>query len=58
MSKLAQLKNKDSDRSKVEAWLDHIKCFYEDERQEVLDKCASDPDAKKYFVMRYNQDCK
>ena len=48
--KLADLKNRDTDRKKVNDWLDRIgetdpKC-----REEVLQACAKDLDARKYYV--------
>jgi len=46
-----------SDRLKVNAWLDNIKCINQQERQEVLDNCAADPECRAYFVGRYNLDC-
>lgn len=42
-----------SDRLKVNAWLDSINCTNKAERQEVLDMCAADIEARKYYVMRY-----
>ena len=47
-----------SDRKKVGEWLDSINCKNEQERQEVMNLCASDIEARVYFVMRWNKDCK
>lgn len=46
-----------TDRAKVGLWLDFINCTDLSERQEVLDKCATDVEARAYYVMRYSQDC-
>ena len=56
MSKLADLKNQDTDRKKVEAWLDKIKEFDPQIRTEVIEQCAKDKEARIYFVSRYNED--
>lgn len=56
MSKLNQLKNNDSDRMKVLAWLKHIK---EDDQRcvdEVINDCKANPEARAYYLMRYEQD--
>lgn len=44
-----------NDRAKINAWLDHIG---EDDpacRDEVLEQCAKDKDARAYYVSRYNE---
>ena len=46
MSKLKNLKAGLDDRSKVNAWLDHIHCTDQQERGEVLAKCKTDPEAR------------
>lgn len=58
MTKLSQLKNADSDRAKVNAWLDHIGEHDNDCRDEVLAQCKEDSSARAYYVQRYNEDCK
>ena len=55
MSRLADFKNQDSDRAKVSAWLDHINEHDEATRAEVLDACANDIEARKYFVSRHDE---
>lgn len=57
-SKLAEFKNQDSDRAKVEKWLESIGAP-KDEADEVLELCAKDTDARRYYVMRFEDDkCK
>lgn len=56
MSKLSELKNKDTNRTKVLAWLAHIKeadplCI-----GEVINECKANPEARTYYLMRYEQD--
>lgn len=46
-----------SDRQKIEAWLDHIGERDEACRYEVLALCKADLDARQYFVRRHNEDC-
>lgn len=58
MSKLSELKTRDTDRNKVNLWLDHINEHDEPTRAEVLNQCAKDKDARAYFVGRYEIDCK
>lgn len=55
MSKLNQLKTADTDRAKVERWLDHIKEFDQECRTEVLNQCAKDKEARAYYVKRSNE---
>jgi len=50
MSKLADLKTRDTDRQKVEAWLDFINEHCPATRAEVLEYCAKDQSARAYFV--------
>jgi hypothetical protein len=57
MSKLSQLKNSDTDRSKINKWLDKINEKDQAIRDEVLDNCAKDIESRKYYVKRYEQDC-
>lgn len=56
MSKLSELKNKDTDRSKVLAWLAHI--GEKDQRciDEVIEQCRTDSNARAYYVKRHNED--
>ena len=56
MSKLKQLKNNDTERVKVLAWLAHIKEFDQRCIDEVIDQCKADPEARAYYLMRYEQD--
>lgn len=53
-----ELKQKVSDRAKVNKWLDFIQEFDEACRNEVLEQCAKDTDARRYYVQRYEEDCK
>jgi hypothetical protein len=46
-----------SDRTKVNLWLDAIDEHDPACRAEVMEQCASDKDARRYFVGRYRQDC-
>lgn len=57
MSKLAELKTRDTDRAKINAWLDHINEHDPTCRAEVLESCAKDTDARAYYVKRYTEDC-
>jgi len=52
MGKLTRLKNASKDRQKVNAWLDRINETDEACRAEVLERCAKDPEARAYYVMR------
>jgi hypothetical protein len=56
MSKLNQLKNNDSDRMKVLAWLAHIKETDQRCIDEVIEQCKGDPWARQYFVKRHDED--
>ena len=47
-----------SDRAKVNAWLDHIQEFDAECRAEVLAQCETDKEARAYYVGRYEEDCK
>lgn len=47
-----------SDRQKVNAWLDHIGEQDPACRNEILENCAKDPEARAYYVGRYEQDCR
>lgn len=57
MDKLTELKTRETDRQKVEIWLDHIHEHDKTCRAEVLDHCKKDKDARRYYVERYTQDC-
>ena len=46
-----------SDRQKVEVWLDFINERCPVTRADVLDQCANDTDARRYYVTRFEQDC-
>ena len=52
MGKLTRLKNASKDRQKVNDWLDRINETDEACRAEVLERCAKDPEARAYYVMR------
>ncbi len=54
MSAIERLK-KQSDRQKVNLWLDSIGETDPECRREVLDHCAKDPDARAYYVSRYEE---
>lgn len=58
MTKLSQLKNVDTDREKVSKWLDFIGETDVTCRNEVMEQCKKDLDARKYFVKRFELDCK
>ena len=47
-----------SDRYKIEQWLDHIGEHDKDCRAEVLAQCKEDASARAYYVQRFNEDCK
>ena len=53
--KLADLKAGLDDRSKVLAWLAHIGETSQSCINEVIEQCQNDPDARKYYVGRYNE---
>jgi len=55
MTKLSKLKSVDTDRAKVNAWLDSIAEFDEDCRSEVLAQCKDDAEARMYYVGRYEE---
>ena len=46
-----------SDRAKVNAWLDAIGEIDEACRNEVLEHCEKDKEARMYYVGRYKVDC-
>jgi len=46
-----------SDRAKVNAWLDHINETDLACRAEVLQQCAEDKSAREYYLKRYEEDC-
>lgn len=56
MTAIDRLKE-NSDRAKVNAWLDHINETDEACRAEVLEQCAKDKEARVYYVNRYKEDC-
>lgn len=47
-----------SDRAKVNLWLTKIGEHDEACRAEVIEQCAKDREARAYYVLRYEQDCK
>ena len=51
---LSEVKKSVSDRAKVTAWLESIGAP-KDESDEVLELCAKDTDARRYYVMRYEE---
>lgn len=51
MSAINRLKE-NSDRAKVNAWLDSIGEHDQDCRAEVLAQCKDDPEAMKYYLSR------
>lgn len=53
MNKLEELKTRDSDRQKVEAWLDFIGEDDPECREEVFTHCKESIEARKYYVGRY-----
>lgn len=55
---LKELKSQNTDRDKVNAWLDHIGEHDKDCRSEVLAQCKEDARARAYYAQRYNEDCK
>lgn len=55
---LSELKKEQTDRQKVNAWLDKIGSADEKERNEVLELCARDKEARAYYVGRYEEECK
>ena len=54
MNKLEELKAATTDRAKVLAWLDLINEQDRTCRREVLDQCASDKEARRYYLMQYD----
>ena len=54
MSALDRVKNI-ADLKRVENWLDSIHEFDPAIRAEVIEQCKTDPDARRYFVMRCNE---
>ena len=52
MDKLRKLKAASENRKKVLDWLDKIGETDEACRAEVLERCAKDPEARAYYVMR------
>lgn len=55
MSKLAELKTRDTDRAKVEKFLDYIGENDIECRNEVMSICSVDLSARKYYVSRYEE---
>lgn len=53
MSKLEQLKTRDTDRAKINAWLKSIGAP-QDEADEVISNCAADRECRAYYVMRHD----
>lgn len=46
-----------TDREKVKFWLDHIGENDPACRDEVLDNCKANKEARAYYVSRFNEDC-
>lgn len=57
MTAIERLKQ-NSDRAKVNAWLDYINETDQSCRDEVLEQCAKDDESRAYYVRRYDVDCK
>lgn len=57
MSKLAELKTRDTDCNKIETWLNFIGETDAVIRCEIIDGCRKDIETRKYFVKRYTEDC-
>lgn len=55
MITLSGLKNQMSDREKVLKWLEAINETDPECINEVIEQCASDPQARAYYVGRYEQ---
>jgi len=53
MSKLSKLKAQDTDRAKVNSFLDLIQEYDPMLRNEVLEICAKDSTARQYYVGRF-----
>jgi len=45
-----------ADRQKINKLLDHWRVTNKQERNEVIDRCAEDVDARKYYVRRYEEE--
>jgi len=54
--RLSDLKKGLSDRAKVEQWLDHILEFDPACRNEILEACRNDPEARRFYVAKF-EDC-
>ena len=54
---LNQLKEGLADREKINLWLDHIQESDPVCRNEVIEHCAKDKEARAYYVKRYIEDC-
>ena len=52
MSKLAELKSRDTDRQAINDWLDRIGENDQACRDEVLEYCKNDPDARRFYVQK------
>jgi len=50
VSRLSELKTRDTDRKKISDWLDRIGESDEQIRDEVMDACTADLEARKYYV--------
>lgn len=55
---LSDVKKSISDRQKVNAWLNYIQETDQACRDEVLELCAKDKEARAYFIRLYEIDCK
>lgn len=51
------LKQKIDDRAKVNKWLDHINETDQSCRNEVLEQCSKDPEARAFYVGLYRSEC-
>jgi hypothetical protein len=55
---LADLKQKKQDLQHISVWLDHIQEFDPACRNEVMQHCEQDKEAREYYMKRYESDCK
>lgn len=53
MSKLAQLKSKDADFDKINAWLNKIGEQDQSCRDELINQCKKDIEAREFYVKKY-----
>lgn len=57
MGKLSEVKQQATDRDKVNKWLDHINETDPSCRNEVLEQCSKDPEARAFYVGLYRTEC-